>query len=422
MPCGPKPRRLRTGEGAEECAGGAVPRGASCRPRARLFLEPRVPRDRLDSRAARPSSLFVYIASLTSQGRTGTRNSGASGYVYTCHVFIPPRRIYNGFSFFPHASRSRLRLFPQGSRAWRYLGLSPREPTEYVQKFRTGQGSGLCASHLGSSPPRHVWPCNGYIPCRCRLQPSSRGPLGAVLGSRLWLMRTSHFECSRLDAHPSATVVVDRVDRAGDRHRRRPLDGRLLGWAAQRLPPWRWCIRSGGLSDETSHLGVRYASRSDLAPRIDAKTELRRRRWQWRRWHCTRWQRRPWHCPRWQRRRWHCPRCCSAAGAMLWARLPLRFRLLTIAAEKFAGHAELILVNHALSRPHARSRWCWTGALQPAPRGRRGRHHAHFPGQPADKRAAECDGYFVRSARCGFSISSSGFRIWLSPTWCMGCE
>ena len=235
-------------------------------------------------------------------------------------------------------------------------------------------------------------------------------------------MRTSHFECSRLDAHPSATVVVDRVDRAGDRRRRRPLDGRLLGWAAQRLPPWRWCIRSGGLSDETSHLGVRYASRSDLAPRIDAKTELRRRRWQWRRWHCTRWQRRPWHCPRWQRRRWHCPRCCSAAGAMLWARLPLRFRLLTIAAEKFAGHAELILVNDALSRPHARSRWCWTGALQPAPRGRRGRHHAHFPGQPADKRAAECDGYFVRSARCGFSISSSGFRIWLSPTWCMGCE
>ena len=286
----------------------------------------------------------------------------------------------------------------------------------------TATDKGLCASHLGSSPPRHVWPCDGYIPCRCRLQPSSRGPLGAVLGSRLWLMRTSHFECSRLDAHPSATVVVDRVDRAGDRRRRRPLDGRLLGWAAQRLPPWRWCIRSGGLSDETSHLGVRYASRSDLAPRIDAKTELRRRRWQWRRWHCTRWQRRPWHCPRWQRRRWHCPRCCSAAGAMLWARLPLRFRLLTIAAEKFAGHAELILVNHALSRPHARSRWCWTGALQPAPRGRRGRHHAHFPGQPADKRAAECDGYFVRSARCGFSISSSGFRIWLSPTWCMGCE
>ena len=99
-------------------------------------------------------------------------------------------------------------------------------------EFRTG----LCASHLGSSPPRHVWPCDGYIPCRCRLQPSSRGPLGAVLGSRLWLMRTSHFECSRLDAHPSATVVVDRVDRAGDRRRRRPLDGRLLGWAAQRLP------------------------------------------------------------------------------------------------------------------------------------------------------------------------------------------
>ena len=235
-------------------------------------------------------------------------------------------------------------------------------------------------------------------------------------------MRTSHFECSRLDAHPSATVVVDRVDRAGDRRRCRPLDGRLLGWAAQRLPPWRWCIRSGGLSDETSHLGVRYASRSDLAPWIDAKTELRRRRWQRRRWHCARWQRRPWHCLRWQRRRWHCLRCCSAAGAMLWARLPLRFRPLTIAAEKFAGHAELILVNHALSRPHARSRWCWTGALQPAPRGRRGRHHAHFPGQPADKRAAECDGYFVRSARCGFSISSSGFRIWLSPTWCMGCE
>ena len=178
----------------------------------------------------------------------------------------------------------------------------------------------------------------------------------------------------------------------------------------------------GGLSDETSHLGVRYASRSDLAPRIDAKTELRRRRWQWRRWHCTCWQRRPWHCLRWQRRRWHCLRCCSAAGAMLWARLPLRFRPLTIAAEKFAGHAELILVNDALSRPHARSRWCWTGALQPAPRGWRGRHHAHFPGQPADKRAAECDGYFVRSARCGLSISSRGFRIRLSPTWCMGCE
>ena len=215
-------------------------------------------------------------------------------------------------------------------------------------------------------------------------------------------MRTSHFECSRLDAHPSATVVVDRVDGAGGRRRRRPLDGRPLGWAAQRLPPRRWCIRSGGLSDETSHLGVRYASRSDLAPRIDAKTELRRRRW--------------------QRRRWHCLRCCSAAGAMLWARLPLRFRPLTIAAEKFAGHAELILVNDALSRPHARSRWCWTGALQPAPRGWRGRHHAHFPGQPADKRAAECDGYFVRSARCGLSISSRGFRIRLSPTWCMGCE
>ena len=376
-------------------------------------------------RGPRPSS-FVYIAS---QGRTGTVYSQLGGVgvrVYLSCVYTPPTDLR--FSFFPHASRSRLRLFPQGSRACRGdISDSPREPhaprSPYgMCKFRTGQGSGLCASHLGSSPPRHVWPCNGYIPCRCRLQPSSRGPLGAVLGSRLWLMRTSHFECSRLDAHPSATVVVDRVDRAGDRRRRRPLDGRLLGWAAQRLPPWRWCIRSGGLSDETSHLGVRYASRSDLAPRIDAKTELRRRRWQWRRWHCTRWQRRPWHCPRWQRRRWHCPRCCSAAGAMLWARLPLRFRPLTIAAEKFAGHAELILVNHALSRPHARSRWCWTGALQPAPRGRRGRHHAHFPGQPADKRAAECDGYFVRSARCGFSISSSGFRIWLSPTWCMGCE
>lgn len=157
--------------------------------------------------------------------------------------------------------------------------------------------------------------------------------------SRLWLMR------------------VDRVEGAGGRRRRRPLDERPLGWAAQRLPPWRWCIRSGGLSDETSHLGVRYASRSDLAPRINAKTELRRRRWQWRRWRCARWQWRPWHRPRWQRRRWHCLRCCSA-GVMLWAQLPLGFRPLTIAAEKFAGHAELILVNNALSRPHARSQWC----------------------------------------------------------------
>ena len=358
-----------------------------------------------------PSHRVVLVEVLATRGRRGT--------CILVMCLYPP----DGFTIFVFPSRVTVTAQAVPSGFTRVaISRTLRENPRSMCKFRTGQGSGLCASHLGSSPPRHVWPCNGYIPCRCRLQPSSRGPLGAVLGSRLWLMRTSHFECSRLDAHPSATVVVDRVDRAGDRRRRRPLDGRLLGWAAQRLPPWRWCIRSGGLSDETSHLGVRYASRSDLAPRIDAKTELRRRRWQWRRWHCTRWQRRPWHCPRWQRRRWHCPRCCSAAGAMLWARLPLRFRLLTIAAEKFAGHAELILVNHALSRPHARSRWCWTGALQPAPRGRRGRHHAHFPGQPADKRAAECDGYFVRSARCGFSISSSGFRIWLSPTWCMGCE
>ena len=319
------------------------------------------------------------------------------------------------FSFFPHASRSRLR--GQGSRVAIVHPRSTRSRTHGVCEFRTG----LCASHLGSSPPRHVWPCDGYIPCRCRLQPSSRGPLGAVLGSRLWLMRTSHFECSRLDAHPSATVVVDRVDRAGDRRRRRPLDGRLLGWAAQRLPPWRWCIRSGGLSDETSHLGVRYASRSDLAPRIDAKTELRRRRWQWRRWHCTCWQRRPWHCPRWQRRRWHCPRCffCSAAGAMLWARLPLRFRLLTIAAEKFAGHAELILVNHALSRPHARSRWCWTGALQPAPRGRRGQHLLTSPGsrptsaQPSAM-ATSCE---VRGAGSRYLPAASGSGCLQRGAW-----
>lgn len=45
----------------------------------------------------------------------------------------------------------------------------------------TAKGFALHVCHLGSSPPRHVRPCDGYPPCRRRLQPSSRGPLGAVL-------------------------------------------------------------------------------------------------------------------------------------------------------------------------------------------------------------------------------------------------
>ena len=242
---------------------------------------PRVPRVTVSRRVSRVRGRALFCVH-PSQGRTWYSQLGGVGVrVYLSCIYTSP----DGFTIFvfPHASRSRLRLFPQGSRARGDLdsrAVSRENPRSMWRGFTdSGSDTGLCASHLGSSPPRRVWPCDGYIPCRCRLQPSSRGPLGAVLGSRLWLMRPSHFECSRLDAHPSATVVVDRVDRAGDRRRRRPLDGRLLGWAAQRLPPWRWCIRSGGLSDETSHLGVRYASRSDLAPRIDAKTELRRRRW-----------------------------------------------------------------------------------------------------------------------------------------------
>ena len=74
-------------------------------------------------RGPRPSS-FVYIAS---QGRTGTVYSQLGGVgvrVYLSCVYTPPTDLR--FSFFPHASRSRLRLFPQGSRAWRYLGLSAR--------------------------------------------------------------------------------------------------------------------------------------------------------------------------------------------------------------------------------------------------------------------------------------------------------
>lgn len=111
----------------------------------------------------------------------------------------------------------------------------------------------------------------------------------------------------------------------------------------------------------------------------------------------------------------------------LW--LPLRVRPRSIAAEEFAGHAELVLVNDALSRPHARSRCvhteCQAGSLPPAPLGRRVRlHGAHFSGEPAYKRAAECDGNFVRGARCGFSMSPRGFRVWIPvcPPGCSGCQ
>ena len=68
---------------------------------------------------------FVYgLTSLLSGSYWYSQLGGVGVRVYLSCVYTPPTDLR--FSFFPHASRSRLRLFPQGSRARRYLGLSAR--------------------------------------------------------------------------------------------------------------------------------------------------------------------------------------------------------------------------------------------------------------------------------------------------------